>query len=140
MRAGIVAVLSMLLLLCSAACCQATDVQITKIAGKSPPAGKESLGVDWRPFVEGTCSGDDTTVWVVIHPFEIADFFVEPQAACSDGTWKVEVFFGDKDTPAGKQFEMRAFADPVKQLQEGQRLKTWPKGRARSKVVYLVRQ
>jgi hypothetical protein len=103
---------------------------------KSPSNG---AGVDLRHEVSGRVSDPNADVWVVIHPIERSDFWVQPQVSVQDdGSWKVLAFFGTASS-IGKRFEVRAFANPIGNIARG-KTSNWPKAAARSKLIETVRR
>jgi len=104
------------------------------------PADKSQ--VPERPLVEGTVSDANASVWVVVHPMEVADYWVQPAVTVrEDGTWKVMAYMGRPgDIDVGKQFEIMAFANPAEPLKEGDVLKGWPKAQAKSQVIEVTRK
>lgn len=109
----------------------------SSLAIQSPKSGAR---VDHRQEVNGKVSDSNADVWVVIRPLETSDFWVQPPVTVKeDGSWKVVVYFGEAGRHVGKQYELRAFANPVGKISEG-RTTQWPKAAARSNVVEVVRQ
>lgn len=93
-----------------------------------------------REYVKGTVSDPHADVWVVIHPVETSDFWIQPPVTVkNNGTWKVKAYFGRAGMDVGKEFEIRAFANPVSALQEG-KSSNWPSSEARSDVVDVIRK
>lgn len=121
---------------------QNVSVRITSIAGKPLPASGEALAVGERPLVRGTCSDPQATVWVVVHPLEVGDFWVQPRVTTgSSGTWEVMIYIGRPGSvDVTKPFEVRAVANPRSSLKEGDVLSNWPGAQAISEVIDLTRQ
>ena len=113
---------------------QSLDVSITS------PADVSSVGL--RPVVKGTVSDPASTVWVIVHPLETGDYWVQPRVKVSDdGTWEVRIYIGRPGSiDVDKLFEVRAVANPTTKLQEGNVLGGWPKAKASSYVIELKRE
>jgi hypothetical protein len=97
--------------------------------------------VDHRQEVSGKVSDPNADVWVVVHPMETSDFWIQPHVTVrEDGSWKVIAYFGNAD-PAhkGKRFEVRAFANPSDKLTEG-KSNSWPVAEAKSNVLEVNRR
>jgi hypothetical protein len=95
-----------------------------------------------RPFVEGTVSDPNAEVWVIVHPMEMSEFWVQPAVTVKeDGTWKVQIYIGRSGgSDVGKYFEIMAVASPRTTLKEGKLERPgWPKGEAKSQVVEVTR-
>ncbi len=97
--------------------------------------------VPMRPIVEVKAPVSATAVWVIIHPMEVADYWVQPRPSNrGSGQWRVQVYVGQPGTrDEGKHFEIQAVADPDQQLREGMKLPDWPKARFQSPVIEVVR-
>jgi len=95
-----------------------------------------------RPFVEGTVSDVGATVWVIVHPMEVSDYWVQPAVSVMESsTWKVKIYVGRPGAQdKGQHFEIRAVANPKVRLREGQVLDAWPEAPSESQVVEVVRQ
>jgi hypothetical protein len=104
------------------------------------PLDKSS--VPQRPMIEGRVSDVNVKVWVVVHPLEVTDYWVQPRPTVrSDGWWKAQIHVGRPgDVDAGKLFEIRAVANPERELEEGNVLSDWPKGGAISAVIEVTRR
>lgn len=101
---------------------------------------KNNDKVDYRQEVNGKVSDPNAEVWVVIHPVETSDFWVQPPVTVKeDGSWKTAAYFGEAGQHVGKKFEVRAFANPVGPISEGKSAQ-WPKAAARSNVIEVVRR
>ncbi|HEY2170373.1 MAG TPA: hypothetical protein VGJ30_12155 [Candidatus Angelobacter sp.] len=122
----------------SAAMPLASRVAVDPIQITSPTDGAT---VPERPFVEGTVSDPNATVWVVIHPMEVSDYWVQPKTSMrGGGRWKVQVYAGRPGTPdVGKHFEIRAVANPKQPLREGIKLTDWPNAQLQSPIIEVVR-
>jgi hypothetical protein len=105
-------------------------------------APSDRAAVPQRPIVEGRVSDPASVVWVVIHPLEVSDYYVQPRANVrGKGDWKVEVYIGRPgNLDIGKAFEIRAVANPEGKLREGKILPDWPKASAISEVIEVTRK
>ena len=97
--------------------------------------------VDHRQEVSGKVSDPNADVWVVVHPMETSDFWIQPRITVrEDGSWKVIAYFGNAGTAhKRKQFEVRAFANPSANLTEG-KSNQWPAAEAKSNVLEVTRR
>ena len=96
-----------------------------------------------RPYVAGKVSNANAAIWVVVHPMQVADYWVQPQLTVhrDDGTWRVGVYIGRPGTvDAGKHYEIMAIANPKRPLKEGDVLRFWPDAESKSEVVEVVRK
>ena len=109
------------------------------VAISSPTDGSP---VGQRPIVEGTVSDPTASVWVVVHPLEVSDYWVQPRITVRDsGSWKVQIHIGRPGSlDVGKLFEVRAVANPDVDLREGRVLDGWPKAAAISNMVEFIRK
>lgn len=98
--------------------------------------------VDYRYYVEGTVADPDAEVWVIVHPMEVSDYWVQPSLKPKeDGTWKVCAFFGSgPGSDIGKLFEIMAVANPNEKLYEGKVLHYWPESQWQSQIVEVERK
>lgn len=98
--------------------------------------------VSERPTIEGAFATADARIWLVVHPMEISNYYVQPAATVrAGGTWRSQPYIGRPGSvDQGKHFEIRAFANPVGELHEGQQLDDWPASRYRSQLVEVVRK
>lgn len=103
---------------------------------------KEGALVPWRPYVKGTVTDPEAEVWVIVHPMEVSDYWVQPSVNVKEGgTWKVCVFIGEPgDAHVGKLFEILAVANPNEELFEGKVLKGWPDAQSKSQIVEVTRK
>ena len=95
-----------------------------------------------RPTIEGKVADPQLHVWVVVHPMDLSDYWVQPPVTVrSDGSWKVSIYIGRPGAvDVGKRFEVRAFVGTRPELREGAVLHDWPEAEARSDVLELVRK
>ncbi|MFA7256751.1 MAG: hypothetical protein WC047_04180 [Kiritimatiellales bacterium] len=101
---------------------------------------KDEAKVDFRQEITGMVSDQNADVWVVIHPVETFDFWIQaPVTVKEDGSWKVVVYFGESGQHIGKKYEVRAFANPAVVISQGKSTQ-WPKAAARSNVLEVIRQ
>lgn len=55
-----------------------------------------------RPFVERTLSDPKATVWVIVHPMEISNYWVQPTVSVMENsTWKVKIYVGRPEQGIG---------------------------------------
>lgn len=102
----------------------------------------DNTPVPERPFVKGTVADPNAEVWVIVHPMEVSDYWVQPGVTVKeDGTWKVKIYVGRPGTvDAGKHFEIMAVANPELELKEGDVLSGWPKALWKSQVIEVIRR
>jgi len=95
-----------------------------------------------RPFVEGSVSDVKATVWVIVHPMDVSDYWVQPAVSVRESsTWKVKIYVGRPGAQdKGKHFEIKAVANPRVQLREGQVIDAWPEAQSESQVIEVVRE
>jgi hypothetical protein len=105
-------------------------------------APTEASQVDERPIVEGLVSDPKSEVWVIVHPLEVSDYWVQPRATVRQGgKWKVKIYIGRPGVAdVGKSFEIRAVANPLANIKEGDILDNWPQADAISDVVEVTRR
>ena len=103
------------------------------------PKDKET--VMWRSLVTGSVSDKDAKVYLVIHPNETSEYWVQPNATMKEnGEWTVNAYFGRRGSiDSTKSFEIRAVVNPKHSLKEGLRLNSWPNAAAKSEVLNVVR-
>jgi hypothetical protein len=103
---------------------------------------EDGASVPMRPYVKGTVTDPDAEVWIIVHPMEVSDYWVQPSVSVkNDGTWKVMVHIGRPgDVDVGKEFEIMAVANPTEELYEGKILSGWPEAQWKSEVIYLTRE
>ncbi len=94
-----------------------------------------------RPNVTGAVSDAKAKVWVVVHPLEVATYWVQPRLTVrSGGRWKTRIHIGRPGrVDVGKEFEMMAVVNPRSGLSNGQQLGDWPEAEAVSNVVEVTR-
>lgn len=97
--------------------------------------------VDHRQEISGKVSDPNADIWVVIHPMETSDFWIQPRITVrEDGSWKVIAYFGNAGPMhKGQHYEVRAFANPSVKLAEG-KTQQWPGAAAKSNVLEVVRR
>ncbi len=113
--------------------------QVENIAVNSPPDGTSVLE---RPIVGGSVAGNVAQVWVIVHPMETSDYWVQPKVAVRrGGLWRVQVYIGQPGSiDVGKHFEIMAVANPRRTLREGLVLGTWPEAESQSAVIEVIRR
>jgi len=106
---------------------------------KSPPDG---AFVPERPIVEGLVTDSTAKVWVIVHPMETSDYWVQPAVTVrKGGVWRNQIYIGRPgNVDVGKHFEIMAVANPTQQLREGKVLGGWPEGQWSSEVIELIRR
>ena len=109
-------------------------------ASLSISAPEDNAHVPARPWIEGRVSDPTAEIIVVVHPMEVADYYVQPGITVKeDGTWKFKAYVGRPGRDIGKHFEVMVFANPETQLTEGSVLSGWPKAEWKSQVIEVVR-
>jgi len=105
-------------------------------------APQDDSRVQWRTDIKGTVSDPDAEVWVVIHPTEVSQYWVQPRLSVKeDGSWRVRVYFGESGSRhSGMRFEVRAIANPESKLESGDRFSFWPEAEERSQVIEVIRR
>jgi len=95
-----------------------------------------------RPWVSGTVADPNTTVWVIIHPMAVSDYWVQPSISVrKDGSWRVMISTGRPGTvDVGKHFEILAVGNPTVQLSEGLVLSGWPEAALESEIIEVIRK
>ena len=103
---------------------------------------KDGDSVPWRPYVKGTVSDPDSEMWVIVHPMDVSDYWVQPRLSVKrEGSWKVKIYIGQPGySDVGKQFEIRAVANPTRKLNEGDVLKYWPEANWKSQIIEVIRK
>jgi hypothetical protein len=96
--------------------------------------------VTMRSAIEGIAPDVQTKVWVIVHPIETSEYWVQPKTTVKeDKAWKVMVYIGD--TPdKGKEFEIMAVGNPKSSIKEADRLTDWPEGEWKSQVIEVTRK
>ncbi len=120
-------------------CGTTVSAQDINIQIKSPSQGAHVTG---RPIVGGLVGDENVNVWVVVHPMETADYWIQPSVTIrKGGLWRVQVYIGRPGSiDIDKHFELRAVANPLQPLYEGKVLGTWPDAQARSDVIEVIRR
>lgn len=103
---------------------------------------KDGSSVPERPYVKGRVADPDAEVWVIVHPMEVSDYWVQPNVTVKrNGTWKVKIHIGRPgNADVGKQFEIVAVANPQERLKEGKILSGWPEAQWKSQVIEVTRK
>lgn len=127
-------VLIVFLLIAATASAQQLKINIT-----APP---DKTQVPERPIVEGTVSDPGAKVWVIVHPMEVADYWVQPSVTVEkSGIWRVMVYIGRPGkVDVGKYFEIMAVANPEAALKEGVILSGWPEAQEMSQSIVVTRK
>lgn len=126
-----------------------SQVLNTPCATPSPDANRklvisapcDGAKVAQRSFVEGIVSDSNAQVWVVIHPVEGGDYWVQPNVTVREGgKWKVLCYFGESAQQySGKHYEVTAITNPKEKLRDGQLYPNWPESESRSQVIEVTR-
>lgn len=97
--------------------------------------------VPYRPLVEGRVSDPDAQVWVVVHPMEVSDYWIQPPVSVREaGNWKVQVYIGRPGRiDVGKSFEIMAVANADIVVREATVLSFWPEAKWHSQVIEVIR-
>jgi len=95
-----------------------------------------------RPTAEGTVADPNAKVWVIVHPMEVSDYWVQRNVTVKeDGAWKGKIYIGSPGSiDVGKQFEILAVANPKIKLSEGNILNGWPDAEWKSQVIEVSRK
>ena len=97
--------------------------------------------VPQRLLVSGTIADANSQVWVIVHPTEVSDYWVQPKVTMRNGTWRVTIYIGRPgNIDVGKEFEIMAFANLKNSVKEGDKLDFWPEAQAKSKVITVTRR
>ena len=125
-----------IIIICIANFAWAEDITISI---KSPKDGDKVLN---RPLVTGTVSDPNAAVWVIVHPLEVSDYWVQPAVSVrSNGSWKVMIYIGRPgSTDINKTFEIKAVVNPHSTLREGQVLSNWPEAKTTSELIEVIRK
>ena len=89
-------------------------------------------------LVKGTVSDPDVKeVWVVIHPMESADYWIQQRATVQDHKWEVICHFGEPEQHVGKRYEFIAVAMPEGVPMASGIFKdpNWPKAKYSSQLI-----
>lgn len=93
-----------------------------------------------RETIKGHVSDANAQVWVIIHPLDVSTFYVQPKPTVKkNGDWKIKGYIGDA-TSGGKDFEIKAVANPTTSLKEGMKLSSWPEAEAESEIIDVIRE
>jgi len=103
---------------------------------------KEGDSIPERPFIRGSVADPNAKVWVIVHPTEVSDYYVQPIVSVKkDGKWQVSVYIGRSgNVDRGKHFEIMAVANPKTNISEGQVLKGWPDAEMKSDFIEVIRK
>ena len=95
-----------------------------------------------RPLVEGRVADPNAKVWVIVHPMEVSDYWIQPSVSVNkNGAWQVIIYIGRPGSiDVGKHFEIMAFANPKVKLSEGTILGGWPEAQWKSEVITVTRK
>lgn len=103
-----------------------------------PASGAKVL---WNFVIHGTVRGPKDAVWVIVNPYRVGQFWVQPPAVVRDnGAWTCEIFVGvGGPFNRGIEFDIHAIANPQRQLARGVVLSHLPDAEAVSPTVRVVR-
>ena len=103
---------------------------------------KDRASVPERPYIEGKVSNPNADVWIIVHPMEVTDYWVQPRLTVrADGAWRASAYVGRPGrVDVGKHFEIMAVANPKRPLKEGDVLQFWPDAELKSGVIEVVRK
>jgi hypothetical protein len=103
---------------------------------------RDNANVPERLYVEGTAKDSNLKVWVIVHPMEVSDYWVQPAVTVKEnGSWKVKIYIGRPGSvDADKHFEIMAVANTKNKVKEGDVLSYWPEALAKSQVVEVIRK
>ena len=100
--------------------------------------------VPWRLCIHGTVSDPTAQVWIVTHPLDVGDFWIQPAVTVRrDGRWKLQTYIARQRARvySGKFFEIKAIVNPKQPLHETKNtpLSAWPEAEAASDIVEVIR-
>ena len=112
----------------------AAEISITE------PKNEDS--VSEYPVFKGQVADPNAQVWIVVHPMEIAEYWVQqPVTVSSNGSWETQPNIGRPgNVDDGKRFEVMAIVNPESPLTTGDKLKIWPEAQGQSDVIRVTRQ
>jgi hypothetical protein len=115
------------------------QVPQTKLTIAMPHDGDH---VSEMPRIEGTAPTPNSTVWVIVHPLEVPDYWVQPIIIVrQNGTWNTVIHIGRAGRiDVGKHFEIMAVANPKVKLSEADVLSGWPEAELKSPLIELIRE
>jgi hypothetical protein len=118
---------------------RAMQAQIPKIWMIWPKNGDT---VPERPYVAGKVSNPKAAVWLIVHPIEVSDYWVQPQLTVNgDGRWRASIYVGRPgNLDTGKRDEIMAIVNPKRPLKQGDLLRFWPDAESKSEIVEVVRK
>jgi hypothetical protein len=102
----------------------------------------DQAAIAHQPIIEGKVSDPSAEVWVIVHPLETTDYWVQPPITPDDkGNWRGKIYVGRSPTlDVGKRFELMAVAYSKRQLREGEILKGWPEAQGKSPTKTVTRK
>lgn len=103
---------------------------------------KDGDRVPERPYISGKVADSNAEVWIIVHPMEVSDYWVQPKPSVrADGSWKASVYVGrPSGIDEGKRYEIRAIVGPKLQLKEGDVLSGWPEAKWTSDLIEVIRK
>lgn len=95
-----------------------------------------------RPIVEGYVKDSNAQVWVIVHPMETGDYWIQPRVTVrNNGLWRVQIYIGRPGSiDVDKHFEIKAVANPNESLSEGDVLGIWPEAQLQSEIIEVIRE
>jgi hypothetical protein len=90
-----------------------------------------------RHWITGSATGAEAPI-IVIHPVDIAECWVQRPVALDNGRWQLRAQFGENGLHYGRQYEVRAFVTPSRQLSPG-KTKCWPQAKHQSNLVTVTK-
>ena len=94
-----------------------------------------------KQLIRGFISRNNSIVWVIVHPMETSDYWVQQQATASTGSWNCLAYFGRAGSiDKSKYFEFRAITNPSEPLSNGQKIGSWPNAEIISDVILVIRK
>lgn len=91
-----------------------------------------------------TTSEPNPNIWVIVHPAQTNQFWVEPEANFSDQqhetTWQALIYIGEEEARVGEHFEIMAVVNPTQTLTRGMILDNWPESQKSSEIIRVTRE
>ena len=101
----------------------------------------DNARVAQREIVRGKVNNHNLHVWVIIHPMSGNQYWVQPKVTIKqDGQWSVQSHFGRPNMDSNENFEVKAVAEPLVQLKEGDILANWPVAKFSTSIIEVIRR
>ena len=101
---------------------------------------RDGQTVEGLPDVEGKVSDPKAKVILVVRPVGTKEYWVQPPVDVNnDGKFSSSVHIGRTEEDYGTRFQIRAVANPRRELREGQVLSAWPAAELSSEIVTVVK-